>query len=72
MILNFIENTHMGSIRLIPETPKEMAQLIRLCKNAKKQPVEMYFSFDGNDPDLHIWINKKNIMNQKNSFKAGE
>jgi hypothetical protein len=68
MRLEFNENDFMGSVTLTPETPRETAKLLRLAKNAKREPADIYMSFSGDEPYLNIAIYKRKRSVQINSL----
>jgi hypothetical protein len=55
-------------IKMIPETPKEAAQLLRISKNAKAEKPSLYFSFSGDEPYCNIWLSKVKETVQHNSI----
>lgn len=58
MKLTFTENDYETSINLTPETPGDVAQLIRMTKNSKAVKPELYLSFSSNEPWAVISIKK--------------
>lgn len=46
-------------LKLIPETPEEVAMLARYAMNAKKKKPEIYLNLDG-APRMAIYLDKTN------------
>ena len=62
------ENKWGMSITMHPETPKEVAELLRISKNAKAEKPDIYFSFSTDDPYCNIHISKVKEGVQVNSI----
>lgn len=62
-------------IELNPETLKEVSQLVRFARNAKKKPADIYMSFSkytkNEEPYLSINMDKVNRLVQHDSIKPG-
>jgi len=68
MKIEFFENMFGASFSLTPETPAEVAQVLRFTRNAKaeKPDVKVYFSSD--QPTCNIWMRKVQEKSQVNSI----
>jgi hypothetical protein len=69
MVYKFWESENGAQLIIEPETPKEMAELLRITNNAKKEPVNLNFYF-GDSPGLSIWIKKVDKARQRNSIST--
>lgn len=69
MKFEFIEGPGGTQITLTPETVEETSQLLRASKNAKAQPVGIYYSFNHGTqaPYCNIWIGAIHKDKQTNS-----
>ena len=68
MKIEYFEGQYGLQIDMKPETPAEMAQLIRLTNNAKAIKPEIRTYFDGDAPATTIWLQKIQPKAQKNSI----
>lgn len=66
MKFTYNENKWELGIAMIPETPKEFAEMLRIAKNAKAEKPSVYFSFSTDDPCLNISIAKVTENKQTN------
>lgn len=55
-------------ISLTPETTKEVAELLRVAKNAKAVKPVVSFRFSGNEPYLSVFLEKIKTSVQSNSI----
>ncbi len=55
-------------MELVPETPEEVAQLLRFTANSKKQTPEIDFRFNTNEPYCSVFFRKLNPIKQTNSI----
>lgn len=58
MKFKFEENNYGMSVTLIPETPLEVAKLFRFTNNAKQEKPDVFLSFAGDEPYLHVSMRK--------------
>lgn len=72
MKFEFEEHLHGSWITLTPETPKEVAQLLRVAKNTKAQKPDIYFSFSTDIPNLSIGMMKIKESVQVMSIKPSD
>lgn len=68
MKLSYWEGKTGLDIALIPETPTEVAELLRITLNAKRVPIALRFHIDGKEPQANIWIQKVTEGQQKTSL----
>jgi hypothetical protein len=68
MIISYNENKWGMDINMTPETPKEVAELLRISKNAKAEKPTIYFSFSDDKPTCYISLNKVKENVQINSI----
>lgn len=68
MKTKFEEGKWGCEIVLIPETPAETAQLLRVAKNTKREPAYISFSFFTDEPKLSVSMNKVNEGKQYDSI----
>ena len=66
MKFSFSDYKHGGYIELIPEDPKEAAQLLRLTNNAKQEPMSISFNFDSDEPRCTLQFKKIDPKVQEN------
>lgn len=68
MKIEYRESEHGLQIELVPETPKEVAELFRFAKNVKaeKPCVSMYFASDS--PRCSIWMKKLSASKQSKTI----
>lgn len=45
MKIEFVEDKWNSTVKFVPETPQEVASLLRMIKNSKKEPPSFYLSF---------------------------
>ena len=69
MKIAHFENKTGFEICLSPESMKEVTELLRIAKNAKKKPASIYISFSSDEPVLNVWIEKINEKRQYNSIR---
>jgi hypothetical protein len=69
MQFEFWEGEHGAQLIMKPETPKEMAELLRMTNNAKREPVSLNFDF-GVGPQLSVWVPKVEKCRQRNSIST--
>lgn len=69
MKLEFEEYKFGASVILIPETPAEVAKLMRFGINAKQSVPQIYLSFGGDSPILNINFDKVSPTVQVASIK---
>lgn len=72
MNIKHYENKMGLELVLTPETMKEVTELTRFAKNAKKEPASIYLSFSGDAPSLSVWFKKVNDTKQYNSIRPYE
>lgn len=72
MKIDYNENRWELRITMIPETPKEVAQMLRAAKNAKAVKPKIYFSFNGDEPALNISLEKVIEQVQSNSINPSD
>lgn len=67
MKITFFENQYGTSFELTPETPEEVATLLRITNNtlAEKPEIALHFS---KEPTLNIWMRKVKPVAQRNSL----
>lgn len=70
MQLHFNEWETGADFKLIPETPQEVAALLRLTTNAKAIPAEIRVEFRDQDPYGYIYFEKVERTVQANSLSA--
>ncbi len=68
MRIEFDENKFGANFTIHPETPAEVAQLLRLSRNAKAEKPDIYFSFSNDAPYCNIWMKKVKENVQRNSI----
>jgi hypothetical protein len=68
MKFDYNENKWELGITLIPETPKEFAELLRISRNAKAEKPVIYFSFSTDTPTCSISLAKVVPEKQTNSI----
>ena len=68
MKITYLEGTYGLDITMTPETPQEMAELLRYTKNAKAIKPEVRLYFNNNTPSCSIWLKKIKPQAQKNSI----
>jgi len=70
MKVEFFENEYGSDYQLVPETPEEVAKLVRISMNSKKEKPEisLYLPYDG-PPKMNIWIKKLDKKKQTNSIR---
>lgn len=71
MKLEYFESQHGLQISMVPETPKEVAELARISLNAKAVKPEIYLNFSNETPSCNIWIKKLSPEKQTNSIRPG-
>lgn len=69
MKFDYWEGKHGMEVRMIPETPKEFAELLRISKNAKAEKPDIVFDFSSDNPRCNIFINKRHESNQIDTLK---
>jgi len=67
MRFKYNENKWELGITMTPETPKEVAEMLRIAKNAKATKPLIYFQFNVDDPYLAISLEKISEVKQCNS-----
>lgn len=72
MKFEYFEGKFAMGITMIPETPKECAEMLRIAKNAKMQKPSIYFEFGGENPQLQIYLDKVKEQAQSNTVKPGK
>ena len=72
MKFDYNENKWELGITMIPETPKEFAELLRISKNAKAEKPMIYFSFSTDNPYLTVSIAKVEATRQTNSIDPAD
>lgn len=70
MKLEYNESGYALELILIPETPKETAQILRFTNNARAEKPSIWFSFSGDEPKLEVIMEKKKLGNQINSINV--
>lgn len=69
MKLKFDEiKDHYTNIELVPETPEEVAQLLRFTSNSKREVPQVDFRFGSNEPHCTIFFKKLAPSKQLNSI----
>ncbi len=68
MITKIKESDYGLDLMITPETPAEVAQLLRFSNNAKKQAARVCFSFHSDDPYCNISLRKISKKQQQNSI----
>ncbi len=68
MKYEFWEGDHGTDMKLTPETPAEVAQLLRVTKNSKRVPIELTMWFENNNPHMNVWIGKIEKTKQSNTI----
>lgn len=63
MKITFYENDRSAGFNLYPETPEDVAQLLRITNNAKQQPPSITFYF-GSSCNANIHLDKVEPQNQ--------
>lgn len=69
MKFEFSENQYYTWVNLIPETPKEAAQLLRFTKSSKKEIPTISFRFSGEELSCGIEVKKVQASNQNNYLR---
>ena len=68
MKIEYFEGQYGLQVDMKPETPAEVAQLLRLTKNAKAIKPEIKLYFESDTPSATIWLRKVQPKAQKNSI----
>lgn len=68
MKFDYNENKWELGITLTPETPKEVAEMLRIAKNAKAVKPTIYFQFNEDAPYLQVSLEKVKEEKQSNSL----
>lgn len=69
MIFSFIEGAYGCNINMTPETPDEVAKLMRVAKNSKAVKPAITLYFESTIPTMSIWVHKIKPSAQVNSLK---
>lgn len=68
MKFEFFESKYGTNIRMVPDNLEEVSKLARSAKNTKKVAPDVRFSFDGDIPEMNVWIPKVKESVQSNSI----
>ncbi len=66
MKFEYFETRHGLEIKLIPESPEEVAKLARYTRNAKMTPPDVCLDFNTDKPEMRVWLKKYAEKAQKN------
>lgn len=69
MKIEWLEDEYGCNIDLTPETPAEVAALLRMTKNAKAVKPDISFYFEGDKISTSIWLKKLPPKIQKKTIK---
>lgn len=69
MKIEFFENEVGSSVDLVPETPEELAALLRMANNSKSEQPDISVHFS-TTPQCSIWIRKVEKVKQVNYLSA--